>query len=107
MADEELNEARQALQDRIEDIETALATVSDRALKQQIHSLKGLAAAYGLVVVAGLAHALEQALAEAGRQVPITAYLDRMNEALEASDPADPRLLGVLLGVIDARCHAA
>lgn len=108
---DELEEARTIFADRLEDIELGLDRMDLRVLRQEIHSLKGLAAAYGLSVVAGLAHALEQALTGGDGpdvfQVPVIAYLDRMGEALESPDPADPQLLAALLAAIGGRSNAA
>jgi HPt (histidine-containing phosphotransfer) domain-containing protein len=107
----EVLEGFTVLTDRIDDIEATFAKLTDRQLKQDIHSLKGLAAAYGQAVVAAIAHALENALAQDRRSTPVTAYLDRMREALEAvvqgADPADRQLLVLLLRLIDARSNAA
>ena len=63
---DDLEEARLAVADRLSDLEAGLAQLSTNDLKQQVHSLKGLAAAYGLIVIESLCHGLEQRL-ESGR----------------------------------------
>lgn len=103
---EELAEAREVLGDRLDDLEADLRRLSAQDLAQHIHSIKGLASAYGFKVVAGIAHALESSLAQNGPQTPVLAYLDRMHEALSSSRPDDPALLQGLLETVRVRMHA-
>lgn len=83
MYTEDLDEARLAVADRLTDIEAGLARLPTNDLKQQVHSLKGLAAAYGLIVIESLCHSLEQRLENGRDDTAVLAYIDRMNEAAE------------------------
>jgi chemotaxis protein histidine kinase CheA len=107
MIDEtDLAEARQALTDQLLDLERRLMGLSNRQLMQGLHSLKGLAQAYGLRVVAGVLHEVES---EAGRNAPqavLIAYLDRAHDALEADVQDDPAYLDQLLATAKARIAA-
>lgn len=101
---DDLEEARQAVSDRLLDIERLLASATQRDLWQEIHSLKGLGAAYGMTVIEGLSHALEQYLETAGAsREGILAFLDRMNEASESDRLDDASYLASLLHTVSER----
>jgi HPt (histidine-containing phosphotransfer) domain-containing protein len=61
---EDWDEVREVLGDRLDDLAAGRLTGDTRALAREIHSLKGIASAYGLRPVASLFHALEDRLAE-------------------------------------------
>lgn len=99
--DEELLEVRQVIEDRLHDLEPGLTMMNTALLAREIHSIKGLATAYGLKVCAGLAHALESALARNANRLTVIAFLDRMQDSLDCIDRRDdPAYLEQLLGSV-------
>ncbi len=94
---DDLADARLALAERIESLALSLGTLTIAQVTRDIHSIKGLAASYGLVVVSGLAHALESDMATYGARVPLIDYLDRMIDALDTHVRNDPVWLNQLI----------
>jgi HPt (histidine-containing phosphotransfer) domain-containing protein len=94
---DDLADARLALADRIEALARALGSLTVAQVTRDIHSIKGLAASYGLVVVSGLAHALESDMARYGADAPLLEYLDRMIDALDTHVRNDPVWLNQLI----------
>jgi HPt (histidine-containing phosphotransfer) domain-containing protein len=105
--EDDLQEARQCLTDRVADLEQSIYHLSPRTLFQEVHSIKGLAQAFGFRVAAGLLHALEDDLQRNGRSGPLLAYLDRTQEAIESDTLDDPAYLELLLASVSARLSAA
>ncbi|QCI80054.1 hypothetical protein E6W36_12680 [Hankyongella ginsenosidimutans] len=102
---DDLEEARLAVADRLSDLEAGLAQLSTNDLKQQVHSLKGLAAAYGLIVIESLCHGLEQRLASGRDDAAVLAYIDRMNDAAEDDRMDDASVIPALEAEIARHLH--
>lgn len=107
MSDDDWQDAKQALGDRIDDLRTDYRHLPADELARQIHSLKGLAAAYGQRAIAGLIHALEDDLRTQGRATPIASYLDMMDDMLDARRGADIAYLELMLATLHSRFTAA
>lgn len=104
---DDLEEARLAVTDRLGDLEVGLSQLSTNDLKQQVHSLKGLAAAYGLVVIESLCHSLEQRLENARDDAAVLAYIDRMNDAVEEDRMDDAGAIPAFEAEIARHLHEA
>ena len=102
---EELIEVRDDLCERLCAIEQTLSTTALDQLLGRIHSLKGVARACGLHMVADLAHALESDLANEGKAALVTSYLDRMQDAIACGN-SDPAVLDCLLATVRSRMVA-
>lgn len=102
---DDLEEARLAVADRLTDLEAGLLQLSTNDLKQQVHSLKGLAAAYGLIVIESLCHALEQRLESGRDDAAVLAYIDRMNDAAEDDRMDDASAIPALEAEIARHLH--
>ncbi|MEX6722959.1 Hpt domain-containing protein [Parapedomonas caeni] len=107
MSDDDWQDAKQALGDRIDDLRADYRRLPVDELARQIHSLKGLSAAYGQRAIAGLIHALEDDLRTQGRATPIASYLDMMDDMLDARRGADIAYLDLMLATLHSRFTAA
>ncbi len=101
---EELLEVRDDLCLRVQSIELNLPRLSRAALLREVHSIKGVARAYGLNAMATLAHHLEAAIAGEAGGALVTTYLDRMVDALGCND--DPVTINTLLASVNVRLQA-
>jgi chemotaxis protein histidine kinase CheA len=89
---------------RVQQIEIRLPRLSRAALLTEVHSIKGVARAYGLTAMATLAHHLESAIAGEAAAALVTTYLDRMVDALGCND--DPQTIDTLLASVNVRLQA-
>lgn len=86
---------------RIQAIAVDLRRLGRRQLFGRVHALRGLAQTYGFGVLADLCRGLEQTLADEPGRVIVTAYLDRMADAIACDD--DPRCADALLASVGVR----
>lgn len=86
---------------RIQEIALDLRRLGRRQLFGRVHALKGLARSRGFGVLADLCRGLEQALADEPGSAIVTAYLDRMVDAVACDD--DPRCADTLLASVGVR----
>lgn len=104
---EERSLARQELSERLYLMEARLSLTPRADFLRQVHSLKGVARAYGFEGVAALAHALEDEINAFANAAAITLFLDRMHDALDLPEHPHPALIEPLFATIRARLTAA
>jgi hypothetical protein len=74
---------RAELCERLESLRRLSGNRSGRNIAESVHSIRRLAAAYGLTPVVRLAEAMERAAAESGRRAgPDALWLDRLHDAI-------------------------
>lgn len=82
MIDEDFESLHQELSDKLEDIQLLLLAGSHSEVRRQLHSLKGLAKAFGFNDFADEVHAAEETLATVTTLQP---RIDRMFRLLDAA----------------------
>ena len=98
-----LNQVREALGERISEIESRMPRLAPHAISQKMDAIRAMAAQHGLAALEGLAdygrhHAMMPGYAQATR-----ACLEHMGEALASSDPAHDR--ESILAALAVRLH--
>lgn len=99
--------ARVDIIDRLDSLEHRLATLDPAQQRREVHSLKGVARAFGFEAVAILAHALESEIDGFGRAAVVTAYLDAMHAAADLPPGPDAASAERLLATVRARLTPA
>ncbi len=82
MIEDDFESLHEELSDRLEDIQLLLLAGSQTEVRRQLHSLKGIAKAYGFDDFAAEVHAAEETPANVGALQP---RLDRMFRLLDAA----------------------
>ena len=93
---------RADLVDRLDRLQQAAGRMTVRDLMQGLHTIRTLAAAYGLVPVVTLADAFARAIQAQPRGCPASLYFDRLRDAV-GCEPADAAASEALLASVSIR----
>lgn len=94
--------ARREIAARIGQLGRELSHMAPRDQMRSLLSIKAFAQAHRLTAVASLAHALEGDLLAHGAEAPFHAYLDRMLDAVDVGEEAQPRFVELALATLGA-----
>jgi HPt (histidine-containing phosphotransfer) domain-containing protein len=98
--EQQVQYARAELRARIDRLDRSGRNIGQ--LEERVHGIRGLAAAYGFTAVAGLADRLEREIVTAGRTTIVSAYVDRMLDAL-ACGQESAKAMEAMLASVQAR----